>query len=135
MPTDLWYLDASAVVKLVMPEQGAETFRAWLDTIRAHQADGVVSDLVRTEVVRAVQRRVPRLRSSARIVTQSFQHISLPPGVFDAAADVEPAALRTLDAIHLAAARLLGPVLAGIVTYDLRLAEAAAHQGIVTISP
>jgi len=43
--------------------------------------------------------------------------------------------LRTLDAIHLAAARLLGDDLAGIVTYDRRMTEAATGLGLeVTFS-
>ncbi|WP_156926072.1 hypothetical protein [Glycomyces arizonensis] len=43
--------------------------------------------------------------------------------------------LRSLDAIHLATARLVAEDLSGLVTYDDRLAVAAADAGIKAISP
>ena len=43
--------------------------------------------------------------------------------------------LRTLDAIHLAAALTLGDELAGIVAYDERLAQAALALGIHVLAP
>ena len=48
---------------------------------------------------------------------------------------VDPPALRALDAIHLVAALSLVPDLLGIVTYDRRLADAAARHGIDVVSP
>jgi uncharacterized protein len=44
-------------------------------------------------------------------------------------------ALRSLDAIHLATARVLAEDLDGLVTYDARLATAASDAGLVIISP
>jgi predicted nucleic acid-binding protein len=52
-----------------------------------------------------------------------------------AAGMLDPPGLRTLDALHLASAASLGPELAGLVTYDERMAEAAATAGISVISP
>ncbi|MBK5250721.1 MAG: VapC toxin family PIN domain ribonuclease, partial [Actinomycetales bacterium] len=43
--------------------------------------------------------------------------------------------LRSLDAVHLAAALSLGDDLEGIVTYDDRLAEAAQANGVPVASP
>lgn len=43
--------------------------------------------------------------------------------------------LRSLDAIHLATARLLGPELTALLTYDDRLAKAAADAGIPVLAP
>jgi predicted nucleic acid-binding protein len=43
--------------------------------------------------------------------------------------------LRSLDAIHLATARVLGPDLDGLATYDDRLAAAAKDAGIPVIEP
>ena len=54
--------------------------------------------------------------------------------VLSAAAEVGPAGLRSLDAIHLATARSLFG-LASFVTYDQRLAAAATAAGIRVISP
>ena len=43
--------------------------------------------------------------------------------------------LRSLDALHLAAAVELGDELDGIVTYDERLSQAASHHGIAVVAP
>jgi hypothetical protein len=43
--------------------------------------------------------------------------------------------LRSLDAIHLAAALDLGDDLDGLVTYDERLGEAARLNGITVLAP
>lgn len=42
---------------------------------------------------------------------------------------------RSLDAIHLATARVLGPGLDGLATYDDVLAAAAKDAGIPVIDP
>ena len=55
--------------------------------------------------------------------------------VLDAAGLLAPADLRSLDAIHLASAEQLGSDLRGIVTYDERLAIAAASRGFRVIRP
>ena len=44
-------------------------------------------------------------------------------------------ALRSLDAIYLACADMLGNDLAGIVSYDRQQLRAAEQRGILTASP
>jgi uncharacterized protein len=51
------------------------------------------------------------------------------------ASTVGPPLLRTLDAIHLATALSLGDGLEGLVTYDQRLAGAAADAAVHVFSP
>jgi len=63
-------------------------------------------------------------------VLDSLTLVSITPATFDAAGRIEPTVPRSLDAIHLASALDLGDDLESIVTYDDRLAEAAAHHGI-----
>lgn len=55
--------------------------------------------------------------------------------LFEAAGRLDPEILRTLDAIHVAAALDLGDDLEGMVTYDERLAKAAEANGISVTSP
>jgi uncharacterized protein len=43
--------------------------------------------------------------------------------------------LRSLDAVHLAMARLLGPELTAQLTYNDRLAKAAADAGTPVLAP
>jgi uncharacterized protein len=56
-------------------------------------------------------------------------------GILRGAADLSPAGLRTLDAIHVATALSLGEDVTTLVTYDGRLAEAATVAGIPVVAP
>ena len=71
----------------------------------------------------------------ARAVLDSIVLLSLPAAMFERAADLDPETLRSLDALHLAAALDLGDELDGIVTYDDRLAAAARSRGIRIVAP
>src|SRR5258708_36899094 len=51
------------------------------------------------------------------------------------AIDVNPRALTTLDAIHVATALSLDPDLAGMVVYDKRLAASARAAGLTVWAP
>jgi predicted nucleic acid-binding protein len=55
--------------------------------------------------------------------------------ILAAAAALEPAELRTLDAIHLATALAVREDLAGLVTYDRRLAAAAERLDLEVFAP
>ena len=55
--------------------------------------------------------------------------------MLDIAAMLDARVLRSLDAIHLAAAQRLGVDMEVLVTYDLRMAEAASALGFVVKAP
>ena len=55
--------------------------------------------------------------------------------MFQRAGELDPAVLRSLDAIHLAAALAIGDDLEGVVTYDERMVAAAHALGIATLTP
>ncbi len=61
--------------------------------------------------------------------------IAVTPELLDRAGKVEPAHLRSLDAIHLASAAVLADELAAFVAYDERLTEAAARAGLPVARP
>lgn len=71
----------------------------------------------------------------ARSVLDSITLLRVSTETFERAAELEPFALRSLDAIHLAAAVALGDELDGIVTYDDRLSEAATLHGLTVVAP
>jgi len=48
---------------------------------------------------------------------------------------LEPMAMRTLDALHLATALSIGDDPEAFITYDDRLATAARHAGLVVLQP
>jgi predicted nucleic acid-binding protein len=127
----LIYLDASALVTLLSGRPYAHELRAFLagrpgmpmatstigfvETVRTLDSIGdyptVMTDLVRniTEV----------------LVTEEVR---------DAAAHL-PAGLRTLDAIHVASAQVIGGALNALVSYDKRMLEAARSVGLPTAAP
>ncbi len=126
------YVDTSTAVKLVVKERETAALLAW-----ARSPDRVLvsSDLTRTELLRAVRRAAPDRLVQARTVLESMTLLTLATEQFERAAGLDPAGLRTLDALHLAAALALGDELEGIITYDDRLASAAHAQGIAVVAP
>lgn len=127
-----FYLDTSAAVKLVVAESGSAALGSWLGD---HEAEIVSSDLLRTELLRATRRGAPEQMQRARAVLDGIVLVSLTAVTFERAADLDPQSLRSLDALHLAAALELGDELDGIITYDDRLAAAAQGRGIDVIAP
>jgi hypothetical protein len=125
------YLDTSALTKLVVAEAESKPLRAWLRTGR----EPVACDLARTELIRAVRRSAPDRLLHARAVLDSITLVDVTTSVFEQASRLDPPALRSLDAIHLAAALDLGDDLDSLVTYDDRLAEAASLIGIPVTAP
>lgn len=127
-----YYVDTSALVKLVVGEPETEALRAWL---AAENREPVSSDLARTELLRAVRRAVPDRLVDARAVLDAVTLVEVTTAIFEDAGRIDPTILRSLDALHVSAALDLGDDLEGIVTYDERLAGAAAANGISVVSP
>jgi uncharacterized protein len=133
----IFYADTSALVKLVRDEPESNTLRAFIAG-----ADLVSSDLVLTEIPRAVRRAVgddPHLPLDLLLerAGELLEAIALRPvdrPLLLAAGALDEPALRTLDAIHVASARDLHPV-DSFVTYDERQAAAARLAGLRTMAP
>lgn len=130
MSAEVWYVDTSAFVKLLVAEDHSEALRAWLDGRRA-----VSSDLLRTEARRAVLDEPAGVRRRCEELLPAVASVRLRASVLDRAGKMPVRQLRSLDAIHLAAAQEFEDALAGIVSYDRRQLDAAAALGIVTVSP
>ena len=127
-----YYIDTSALVKLVEVEESSSALHRWIDDQRPEL---VSSDLLRTEFIRAIN-RVGRVDSI--FVEDALRAIDTLPastGLFDVAGEIGDPGLRTLDALHLATAIGLGESCVGIVTYDTRLAEAATAAGLEVFAP
>ncbi len=127
MPTT--YLDASAIVKLVLHEPESQALIDYLDG----RLDVEASELAITEVGRAVRRVIPDFDVSDTM--DGIMLHRLTPDVLRLAARLQPTGLRTLDAIHLACAMAPGGGDVQVVTYDARLAEAARAHGLRVVQP
>lgn len=129
------YLDASAIVKLATAEAESLALRAWLRGL----FPVVTSRSSTVEVARAIGRKdgggVARGRAAALEAFASVALAELDAGIANRAAEIGPATLRALDAIHLATALAIGDELAAFVTYDARLADAARAAGLTVVTP
>jgi predicted nucleic acid-binding protein len=127
----LTYVDSSAIVKLAVAEPESKALRRFLS--RRRQL--VTSALARTEVARALMPSGTEAVSRGEDVLRRIQLVRLNDRVLREAGRIEPAELRSLDAIHLASARQLGASVKQIVTYDERLADAATASGWSVAAP
>ena len=128
----MYYLDTSAAVKLLIAEEGTDSLFRWLES---HEDRVFSSDLLRTELLRVTQRLSPDLMVRARAILDALVILTLSTELCERAAILEPRLLRSLDAIHLAAALEMGDDLRGLVTYDHRLAAGAESLGIEVLTP
>lgn len=132
MSASVAYIDTSAFLKLIVKEVEsaalAQRMRRWPDRASA--------TLLRTEAARALRRSGNgEMLGQARRMMDAINLIRIDEPLLDRAGDLEPPGLRSLDAIHLAAALSVGPDLAAVVTYDERLAAAALAQGLQIEAP
>lgn len=125
------YLDASALVKLIVQEAESESLRAYVSSLPAV----VTSRISVVEVTRAVARSLGTVPDSVATVFSDVALREVDARIAERAAALTPASIRSLDAIHLASALELGAELVAFVTYDGRLAEAAAAAGLPVVAP
>ncbi len=132
MSAEVAYLDASAVVKLLVREAETTALRRRLRDW-PHRAS---SAFLRVELLRTVRRAgLPRLMEGARRQLSSIDLIRLDDDLLERAAEIQPSTVRSLEAIHLATALGLGNDLAAVVTYDARMSAAAQALGLPVIAP
>jgi predicted nucleic acid-binding protein len=136
------YIDTSALLKWYLPERGSDAFGAWISM----QDDAQISVLTRVEVRSALARRCRNREISeeqAQRAADAFladlddglfvQHALKDPHWAEAEALLQSSpdlVLRTLDALHLACARIEQARV--FATADLRLAAAARTLGMQT---
>lgn len=118
-------------MKLVVREPESDALAAYL----AGRPQRVSCALARVEVVLAVHAHGASALARARDLLARIGLLRLDDALLDAAPDLAGHALRSLDAIHLAAASAVGAELTEIVTYDRRMGEAAISLGVPVSAP
>ena len=130
------YLDSAALVKLVRVEDETGELVRWLNERPDQRL--VASALVEVEVPRALRRSQPGVLRAVAGVLARIDRIEIGAAIrATAAAYVEPN-LRSLDAVHLATAdelRAAGKPVSALVTYDVRLADAARAAAFTVVAP
>jgi predicted nucleic acid-binding protein len=127
----LLYADSSALVKLVIEEPESASLERYLD-------GGPVlatSRIALVEVLRATALANPaqEVREEAERLLASCMLVDVSDGLLRTAAGLASAAVRTLDAIHLASALRVDAD--ELVAYDRHLIAAATERGLVVSSP
>lgn len=132
------YLDTSAAMKLVRPEDHSDDLSDWL---REHRGRSAVlsSVVIEVELMRATRRSAPDKLDRAADVLRGIGAVTLSPWVVTRASEYTDANLRSLDAIHVATAERLVTVtrepLHAFIAYDDRLLTAARSVGLHAVAP
>lgn len=119
-------------MKLVVAEAQSAAMRRWA---RAHSDALFSSELLRVEAIRTARHISRPAVAATQSVVDSLPLVALDAEVCARATTLDPSILRSLDALHLAAAMTYDDELDGIVTYDHRLADAATLHGVLVIAP
>ncbi len=125
------YLDSSALVKLVVAEGESPALRRYLRT----EPRRASCALAKVEVLRAVRPQGAPATTRARRLLRRVDLVAVDDELLDSAAALDPGVLRSLDAIHLAAAQTLADELTAVVTYDERMRAAADLLGLPVAAP
>ena len=125
------YLDSSAIVKLVVEEPESSALRRYLRRRRPL----VSTTLARTEVLRSLLLEGDAAIARGRAVLSRIDLVRINDRILDAAGELVPAELRSLDALHLATALRLQGDLGVVVTYDDRMLAAARRLKLKTAAP
>ena len=123
------YFDTSAAVKLLRDEPYSDDVERW---VKDPAVDAISSSLLETELRRAATSwRIDQERATETL--GNFNLYEHPDWEFKAAGLMPGRFLRSLDALHVAAAlRVQADVL---ITYDRRMAEAAQKMGLPVVQP
>ena len=140
------YFDTCALLKLIRADPNSPALGAFIDARPGTR--WFTSELARAELARAIRRvnhdnqgRLVdgrRLRAElgyAETLWERLDLVAVSTRVLDDAGAIEQPFLRTLDAIHLAAANSMQASLTAFVTYDKKLAAAARKAGLPALSP
>jgi predicted nucleic acid-binding protein len=126
----LYYLDSSAVVKLIFIESESTALRRFL------KGDLVSSDLTKIEVYRVCARLD---KSSIKVADQVIKRITffdINQGVISQARNlVDIPYLKSLDSIHIATVKGIQNYIKSVITYDKQMIRALQDLKLPTASP
>ena len=128
------YVDTSALLKLVQDDESeGPALRTYL--VGATYPLLVSSSLIAVEARRGVLRGRPDGLPKVDLLLAEISQIGISDAVIENASRLPGPHLRTLDAVHLATALLIRDDVEAVLTYDVRLRDAAASHGLKTAAP
>lgn len=125
-------VDTSALGKLLVEEPESDAVRTALRSLSRAGEVFVISTLAITEL-RRLAIRMDIAPERVEPLLAPFRVLRATEGIFQLAGRLPHRYLGTLDAIHLATA--VSAEARGMMTFDLRLAEAARAEGLDVLAP
>lgn len=126
----MWYIDSSAILKLIKPEKESAAL------IKKLPSALIASRISRVEVTRTIIRYEPDLLDSTYDVLADIQMVPVEDSIITIAENLPQFIdLCSLDSLHIASALAIKNVLKGIITYDKEMVIAANALGFKTLSP
>ena len=125
-----WYIDSSAIIKLIKPELETKTLLQQLPL------SITTSQLSRVEVIRTINLNFGELLEDAYDILVDIPMVPVNNSVLLGAENL-PAfiKLRALDSIHMATAFSMKSEIEGVISYDKEMVKAASALGFKTMSP
>ena len=125
-----WYIDGSAILKLLISEKESIALAEFLD------APVKTSEISRVEVIRSLNRISPEKIADGQAALSRFEMIPVNSSILILAENF-PAAitLKSLDALHFATVVFLNKTISGLITYDIAMIKKAKLLGIKVVSP
>jgi len=125
-----WYIDSSAILKLLISEKESPALAEFLD------APVKTSAISRVEVIRSLHRISPEKITEGQEALSRFEMIPVSSPILILAEKFPTAiTLKSLDAIHVATVVFLNKTIRGLITYDKAMIKNAKELGIKVVSP
>ena len=125
-----WYLDSSAILKLILTESESKSLNIFLTD------EAMTSTISRVEVIRTLNRMYPLSVTKGKEILSKFLLTPMNPAILSSAENFpESITLRSLDAIQVATVIFLDKSIEGLITYDKAMIKNAKDLGIKVVSP
>jgi uncharacterized protein len=126
------YIETSAAAKLLVDEPASSRLAARLDKA-VDQDDALLSSMLLETELRRLAVRVDLAQTAVTHLLERFDLVETDRSLYREAGLLPGRHLRSLDALHLAAALRIGADV--MVTYDRRQADAADAAGLPVLAP
>ncbi len=126
------YIETSAAAKLLIDESASSRLAARLDNA-VDQDDALISSMLLEIELRRLAVRVDLIQTAVTHLLERFDLRETDRSLYREASLLPGRHLRSLDALHLAAALRVGTDV--LVTYDRRQADAADAAGLPVLAP
>ena len=126
----MWFLDSSAILKLIVDEPESKILRRYVP------ASKITSRISRIEVLRNVHRIDPKKVARAKAKLDGIFYVEVNQGVLQNAEDIAiTLGIKSLDSIQAGTALFIKDSIDGVISYDKNLNRALNRLDIYAISP